>query len=290
MYTTAGAVADTVACTEDDKLRIGVDIGGTGLRAASVHDDDLLEQRRCTNTDRTVDGVLDALADLLDGLPPGDVGIAVPGFVAHGRVVASPNFPTWHDVPFAARAAERLDRRVVIANDADCAALGASRALRAPDLLAVTLGTGVGGGRIVDGNLGPGRAATELGHVWVGGEARCGCGATGCLETIVGAPAVHRRAEALGLAGPPSSWSVDHPVWHPFQEALARGLQTATALLGPRAIALLGGMAGPATAAAITRFRAVALPIHRDVPVHVLGRADPYAIRGAAALVATIKV
>lgn len=265
-------------------MGIGVDIGGTGVRASSVDGDSIRAIHSVRTTDRSVDGVLATLAHLLSDLPAGPVGIAMPGFVADGIVCASPNFPAWRDVDLARLASDRLQRHVVVANDADCAALGASVMLGCPDLLALTIGTGVGGGRVVDGSLAPSRYGAEFGHLASGGDVRCGCGATGCLETRASLSAVQRVAATLQLSGTPTDWPADHPVWSDFQQALADGLRSLVNAFGPRAVALLGGGAGPAVLPAITQFRASVIEVHRAIPVHVMGRADEAAIRGAATL------
>ncbi|MCA9571349.1 MAG: ROK family protein, partial [Myxococcales bacterium] len=112
------------------------------------------------------------------------------------------------------------------------------------------------------------------------------CGATGCLETLASVTAVTRRARELGLpvelpelvevAGP------EHPVWEGLVFGLGHGLRTFANVLGPDAIALVGGLtvARPALDAAVRAFRREVIPVHRDLPVHVLGRADRFAILG----------
>lgn len=243
--------------------------------------------RSVRSDDRSVAGVLDTVESLVADLAPGPVGIAMPGFIDDGRVHASPNFPAWRDVDLAGLASARLGRRVVVGNDADCAALGASEMLDCPDLLVLTLGTGVGGGRVIGGRLAPSRFGAEFGHIASGGTLRCGCGAVGCLETRASLSAVERLAAARSLPGSPLDWPADHAIWTDFQLALADGLRTLVNAFGPRAVALLGGGAGPATQPAIERFRTQVIGVHRDVPVHVMGRVDEAAIRGAARLTAS---
>lgn len=269
-------------------MRIGVDIGGTGLRAATVGRSGTGPLQTLRNDDRSIDGIVEAVVRLVRPLGEHAIGVAVPGFVESGRVLASPNFPTWHDVPLADLLTERLARPVRLCNDADAAALGVARQLALRQVVVVTLGTGVGGGVIVGGELLPGRAAGELGHLWAGGSRLCGCGATGCLETLASVSAVRVRAAALGerpdLDALITRCPPDHEVWSELIEGLAHGLRTLVNLFGPDAIVLLGGMtaARGVLEAAIARFRMETLDIHRDLPVHILGRADRFAILGAA--------
>ncbi len=270
-------------------MQIGVDIGGSGLRAALVRRGETLGQPLVMRHDRSVGSVLRAVEEVGCRLGPYPIGVAVPGYVERGVVRASPNFPTWRDVDLRTALMRRLRRPVYVCNDADAAALGVALALGVDDVAVLTLGTGVGGGIVVEGRLLPGRATGELGHVWIGGEERCGCGARGCLETVVGLVALERRAAVLGLDGDLCGWSTlppSHPLWAPWVEGLARGMRALVCTVGPRALALLGGLtvAGAAIEAAVARFREEVIPVHRGVPVHLLGRADRYAIVGATAV------
>ncbi|MBI3621073.1 MAG: ROK family protein [Nitrospirae bacterium] len=129
------------------------------------------------------------------------IGVGVPGVlnVEKGLVVASPNFPRWEGFPLRARLEAAIGRPVLIENDANAAAVGEQwqgAAVGLKDFLFITLGTGVGGGIVLDGRLwrGPGGRAGEFGHVKVmaeGGEP-CGCGSRGCLERYANASALER--------------------------------------------------------------------------------------------------
>ncbi|MCL1868936.1 MAG: ROK family transcriptional regulator [Promicromonosporaceae bacterium] len=130
------------------------------------------------------------------------VGIGSPGIVdLDGRVVEAPN-RQWFDLPLAALLSDRLGLAVLVANDADAAALGEyTYGGGADSMLVLKVGQGVGAGLVVDGGRvhGVGGAAGELGHVTVvdDGEA-CACGRRGCLETLVSAPAIRRAVAGLG--------------------------------------------------------------------------------------------
>lgn len=160
--------------------RWGVDIGGSGIKAAPV---DLgsgtlvaARQRRGTPLPATPHGIATEVAHLLRETPAGEpVGIALPAVVKAGVVHTCANIdPTW--VGFEARAMfeQRLERPVALVNDADAAGLaelafGAARG-RSGTTVVVTLGTGIGTAVLVEGRLFPN---TELGHLEVGGHNMC---------------------------------------------------------------------------------------------------------------------
>jgi len=131
------------------------------------------------------------------------VGIGSPGVIdADGVVVEAPN-RRWYGVPLAADLSERLGLPVHVANDANIAALGEYTfgGADGDGLLVLTIGEGVGAGVMIDGAPLRGRrsAAGEIGHITVvtdGGE-RCACGRTGCLETVLAAPALRRAIDGL---------------------------------------------------------------------------------------------
>lgn len=178
---------------------IGVDLGGTKILARAV--DPVTGAATGRVKSPTPDGpaaVLDALADVItrvDGFDAASgVGIGVPGFVDRDGVVAKcPNIAGWDEpVPVAAELSERLARPVVVANDVNCGVVAEHRlgaGAGQTNLLAVFVGTGVGGGLIVDGSLAAGdRGMTgEIGHVTVTPGGRpCGCGGLGHLESYAG--------------------------------------------------------------------------------------------------------
>lgn len=192
---------------------IGIDVGGTFIKAGLVSGDGSIVRRVKLPTD--VDGgveaiesrILQAARDLRASV--GTVGIGLPGIVdpREGIVRISPNIPCWTDYPARQRLGDLLGTRPVVENDASCAAvaeawIGAGRGL--DSFLLVTLGTGVGGGVILSGELWRGDAGRggEIGHVVVDPDGHpCGCGSRGCLETVSSATAILREAAAAGLQG-----------------------------------------------------------------------------------------
>src|SRR4051794_20575027 len=179
---------------------IGVDLGGTNLRVAVVDDRGNLLEKLTTGTEvaRGRDAVITEMtADVQqlvgkfkDAGTLLGIGIGVPGIIDMytGMVHESPNLPGWHNYPVRDDIERRLGTRVILENDANAAAMGESwlGAGRGYDSMCMfTLGTGVGGGIILNGRIWHGMTgmAGELGHFTVEPEGPpCGCGNRGCLE------------------------------------------------------------------------------------------------------------
>jgi glucokinase len=198
-------------------MYIGVDVGGTNLKAARIDAQGvILEQRHepvvKTSAEELFDQLERVVRDLTGSVPPAALGVGVPGIISRdGRVHAAPNL----SVLDGRRVPDEMDRRLglktFVENDANAAALaeawiGAGRG--ADYLLFITLGTGVGGGIVFGGRIWSGCSgyAGELGHMQVeeNGQ-RCNCGARGCLETLAGAAGWTRLAETRINAGRASS-------------------------------------------------------------------------------------
>jgi glucokinase len=191
-----------------------VDIGGTKILAAlfSPTGKMLASIIQPTLADEGVNAVVDRLCSTISGLlsdnhlsPSQLAGIAIAcaGGIDTGRgvvVTPSPNMPEWSDVPLADIIRKKYGVNTFILNDASAAALGehrygAGRGVR--NLVLFTLGTGIGGGIIIGGELylGAVGGAGELGHMTVAADGpKCGCGNTGCLEMLASGRAVARDA------------------------------------------------------------------------------------------------
>jgi glucokinase len=181
-----------------DPVALGIDIGGTKLVAATVATDGTVLRRHRTVTpanddELLVDTVRSVITELGPELP---VGIGIAGLVSPTGVVHyGPNIAV-RDLPLAELAGEVTDAPVTVLNDASAAALGeqrvgAGRGHR--DVVLFTLGTGVGGGLLVDGRLVVGRLglAGELGHlIVVEGGRPCPCGNRGCIEAYASGTAI----------------------------------------------------------------------------------------------------
>ncbi len=187
---------------------IGVDLGGTKILCREVDPETGASSGRvkAPTPKNGVESVLDEIAALVtkltDGSAPTAVGVGVPGLVdRHGVVQKCPNIAGWDQpVDVAAGLRERLGVPIAVGNDVNCGALGEHRlgAGRGhDDVLAVFVGTGVGGGLVLDGRIRHGSRglAGEIGHVTIGSEGRrCGCGGYDHLETYAGRAGIEREA------------------------------------------------------------------------------------------------
>jgi glucokinase len=199
-----------------EQFAIGVDLGGTNLRAAAVSSEGVMIEKVSAETDlsqgaehvvadivRCIESVRDKVANhRLAG-----VGIGVPGFIrmAEGFIVGSHNLPPLNNYPIRDAIEQKLGTPVVLENDANAAALGekwigAGRDVN--DLVLLTLGTGIGGGIIVNGRVLHGYIgmAGELGHLTIVPNGNpCGCGNHGCLEKHASATALESMANLVAL-------------------------------------------------------------------------------------------
>lgn len=192
-------------------LVAGIDIGGTNIEGALVDDEHGVSERvkHRTPTDGP-DAVVQRVVDLVDALGerPSAVGVGIPGPVSDGVVAQPPNLANWPPrVELAGLLRAALDVPVEVGNDANVGALGewvagAGRGSRF--MLGVWMGTGIGGGLILDGRpyTGAFGGAGELGHMVVHhGGAQCGCGRRGCIEAYAGRASMERTAEAAHDGG-----------------------------------------------------------------------------------------
>jgi glucokinase len=202
-----------------EHFAIGVDLGGTNLRIAAVNDSGAILDRVNTGTqvfrgrDQVIDEMCSAIAALAQQLSVGRVligtGIGVPGIIdlATGMLHESPNLPGWHDYPVRDEIERRLKTRVILENDANAAAIGEywlGAARDVPSMCMLTLGTGVGGGIVLDGRIWHGMTgmAGEMGHITVEPNGpKCNCGNFGCLEQFASATAIRRMAEEAVSSG-----------------------------------------------------------------------------------------
>ena len=197
---------------------VGVDIGGTNLVVGVVRSDGGGPAGVRTAPTRPEDGAAatvhriaamarEAAAAVGVRFPEdvAGIGAGVPGLLdpASGSVLATPNLG-WENVPLRELLAEAAGVPAILHNDADCAAYGEWRrgaGQGARCLVCLTLGTGIGGGIVLDGQVYQGAAggAGEVGHTCVEINGRlCGCGARGCVEAYASGPAIAARAVEAG--------------------------------------------------------------------------------------------
>ncbi|MBI3473880.1 MAG: ROK family protein [Candidatus Solibacter usitatus] len=206
------------------KYSIGLDLGGTNLRAAAIEESGKMIHKVSGGTnlsagrEAVVDDMAAAINELRNTCGGGlaGVGIGVPGFIIMetGVITDSPNLPGFENFPIRDQIEQRLGAPVILENDANAAALGekwmgAGREVN--DLVLLTLGTGIGGGIICGGRVLHGFVgmAGELGHMTVNPTGNpCGCGNRGCLEKHASATAVTAMAKMQGLGDHLSSEAV----------------------------------------------------------------------------------
>ena len=252
-------------------VRIGIDIGGTDTKIGLVDVHNKLLDSVCipTKAERPADEVIRTVAEtalsILDknGIAMEQcvgVGIGVPGTVDRKKgIVRYSNNIRWEDVPLVKEMSTYLPIPVEIANDADCAALGetiAGAGKECSDVVMITLGTGVGGGVVLDGEIYEGRGigGSELGHMVIveNGEP-CTCGRRGCLEAYASATALKREAKraskkelipseifALAKQGDPAMKEVVEI----YIRRLGLGIVNIVNIFRPQLVLLGGGISG----------------------------------------------
>ena len=242
---------------------IGVDLGGTKLLAGLV-DPALNVHHRAhraaaeTSTAELLDAIVDAVRETREASDEEveAVGFGIPSLIdrERGIAVSTVHLPI-RDLPFRDLMAERLGLPVFVDNDATAAMLAEWRfgaALDCSDALLLTIGTGIGGGMVVNGGLvrGAQGAAAEFGHMTIDHDGPlCPCGSHGCLEAFVSGTALAREARALGFDMNGAQVSELAHDGHPVARALVTemGTRLGTGLAGlvnafnPEVIAVGGG-------------------------------------------------
>ncbi len=261
-------------------LAIGIDIGGTKVAAGVVDDDGqlLATSRRPTPSNdpvRLAELVADVVTELRESHDVAAVGVGAAGWVDAARttVLFAPNL-AWRNTPLHADLSRLVDLPVDVENDANAAAWGEHRfgaGEREPDTVVLTIGTGIGAGLIVDGELRRGRFGIggEPGHYRVvPGGRLCGCGNHGCWEQYCSGTALVRAAREIARERPADAARLleladgdpdaidgpvvtiaaqegDHAAIDCFEEVgrwLGQGLADLTAILDPGRFVIGGGV------------------------------------------------
>ena len=251
---------------------LGIDIGGTNVKAAIITEDGSVkasEERRWSGGDspELVSVATELAAAVIGevGEAPAACGVGCAGIVAHelGVVRKSPNLSTWHDVKLAEMLGETIALPITVDNDANAAAyaeymIGAAHG--AASAVVITLGTGMGAGIVLDGAIYRGKHgfAGEVGHTTVDISSRtpCACGAFGCLEPLVNAGSLVSRVLSRTETDTPEALSAQDigtraalgdtaalAAVTELGQALGVGLANITALLDPEIIVIGGGVA-----------------------------------------------
>lgn len=194
---------------------IGIDVGGTKVLGGVVSEtgEILTTARRDTPREggrALTQTIADVALDLIREYPVDSIGVSAAGFISSDRqtILATPNIAGWNGVNLDLELTQIIGKRIVLENDANAAAwgefkFGAGRGRT--DLMLLTLGTGVGGGLILDGKLFRGAfgIGAELGHIRLVPEGHlCGCGIRGCLEQYASGSALMRHAREAISASP----------------------------------------------------------------------------------------
>ena len=195
---------------------IGLDLGGTNLRAAAISASGKVlasisgRAELSAGRDAVIGDMVGAIVKLRDQIGKDSlagIGMGVPGFILieKGIIVGSNNLPAFEGYALRDDIEKRLGTTVVLENDANAAALGEKwmgAGKDVDDLVLLTLGTGIGGGIIAGGRVLHGHVgmAGEMGHMTVVPDGNpCGCGNRGCLEKHASATAISGMAKVIGL-------------------------------------------------------------------------------------------
>ncbi len=234
---------------------LGVDVGGTDIKAALLDGDAPLDFRTVP-TPSTPAEIVDAIAGLAAELGEAQgIGLAVPGVVDEERGVAvwSENL-NWSDVPFAELVRDRCGLPTVLGHDVRTGAIAESRAGAArglDDVVYLSIGTGIAAGIVLGGRVHAGGGyAGEIGHTLAAGhDEPCACGGRGCLEAVASAAAIARRytarsgRPAAGAAEVLEAGDADAlAVWNEALDALADALAWIASVLAPEAVVVGGGL------------------------------------------------
>lgn len=203
---------------------IGIDLGGTNLKAGIVDRDGNIHHRLSIRTDNNADPqtisnqIFELIVKVGAGLKPAPtniigVGLGSPGLVDKKgeTILFSPNLPLWRNIPIKRMVSERFSVPCVLENDANAAAWGekwVGAGKEADSLVMLTLGTGIGGGIIINNKLwrGVNNVAAEIGHMVIQMDGpKCSCGNYGCIEAYASATSMVRRFKESLKNGVPSS-------------------------------------------------------------------------------------
>ncbi|MEA5502326.1 ROK family protein [Halotia wernerae UHCC 0503] len=238
---------------------IGIDVGGTAIKLGRFNQDGTCLQSLMVETPQPSipEAVLAVMVDAIALVDPDNqtvaIGVGTPGPAdATGRIAKiAINLPGWHDVPLADWLEAKTGKPTVIANDANCAALGEAwlgAGRRWQNFILLTLGTGVGGAIIMGGQLFTGHqgAAGELGLISFNPNGpTCKSGNQGSLEQYASVTAIRRRTgkEPAELGALAQAGNTDSLIfWQEYGRELGIGLTSLIYVLTPEAIIIGGGV------------------------------------------------
>jgi glucokinase len=254
------------------KYAIGIDLGGTNLRAALVSEEgEIVRKIRKSSSEEIFGSLLESIEDVRQSEIVG-IGLGVAGIIdrKNGRVFSSPNLHSVEGIDLTYGIQQKFGVPVFLENDANLAALGekvSGAGKNFDNFVLLTLGTGIGGGIIYRGELLD--YSAEVGHMSINSEAeKCPCGNTGCLENYASARAMVAKAIAMLEKGGESLLkdcckgsiykitpediynsalegdTLSREILREAGKALGVGLATIMNILSPEAIILAGGLVG----------------------------------------------
>ncbi len=205
-------------------LFIGIDLGGTNVKVGCIDSNLklLCKISEPTNAEMGPNAVIDTICNTvykllgknnisIDDVRGIGAGAPGPSKIKEGIIIAAPNMPNFRNIPIKALLSQKLGKPTVYENDGNAACWAeyvAGAGKGADDMLFFTLGTGIGGGVICNGELvhGYNDNASELGHIIIHKDGRpCGCGQQGCVEAYASASSTARRATEAVIANADSS-------------------------------------------------------------------------------------
>ncbi len=244
------------------KYIVALDVGGTKIAGALISQGRILKKIKTPTKAhqgkmhilRRICNVISALISEIDKKDVRGIGIGLPGPVniESGTLLSAPNLPGCHNVPVKKIIEKMFRVRARIENDAKCAALGESRFFKCKDLICLTLGTGIGGGIIINREIYHGNGvAGEIGHmtIEVNGP-KCSCGNQGCFEEYVSVRGIRRIAQKHNSSLGPRELSEKayhgdkkaKAIYNEVGKYLGVGLTNLVNIFNPQIIVVNGGI------------------------------------------------
>lgn len=292
-------------------MYFGVDIGGTSIKVGAFNSGKLVEKWSIKLDFKTAEELVDAIYNSIisryDSI--GGIGIGCPGFIIDNFIASSANIHFLNQTNLVTLFHLKTNAKIRLVNDANAAALGEAFFCGYKNLLFVTLGTGVGGGLVVNGNIleGAHGAGMELGHLHNDDvyNFTCGCGKKGCVETLSSATGLVNIAKSLVgkyktsvkepfnakriFDGAKENDELATKAVEIFSDYLGKALANACILVDP-GIVMLGGGVSNAGEFLLVRvqeaFKKYALPIIQDTKIILAALGDEAGMYGAYYLVA----
>lgn len=263
----------TLICDREaySDVHIGIDIGGMSIKIGVVDNNEIIERRSIkVSKEQTADDITNGIAsvcrELAEEYSIQSIGVGTPGII-RGGAVSAVNLP-FDNYPLEDELKRKINLPVCVENDAACAAFGEQRAGAgngAKNMLLITLGTGIGGGIIIDGKIYSGcGSAGEVGHISIETNGiECSCGRKGCWEQYASVTALKQQTEKAIAENPNSilaktcdgdvsgktaftaaeqGCDVAKSVLNTYFDYLAEGIKTLINIFDPEAILISGGL------------------------------------------------